>query len=692
MEEKKIYNGLDDVQFAKPYVDRDEWRDGPVRHRYIHGGFEGTETKFCFYYPAKDEFQGRFFQKLAPVQGPEDEAQHQTGEEDAISFSVLHGAYYVETNLGGLLNGGGDDTLVYRCSAQAAQFSRKLAEEMYGCNRPFGYIFGGSGGGFKTMSCAENTIGIWDGAVPFVIGSPMAMPNMFTIRAHVMRVLRHKFPKLVDAIEPGGSGDPYAVLNEEEAEALREATAMGFPLETWCEYESIGEGALPVLYPKIHIMDESYFEDFWKEPGYLGADENGSAVRDRVHFETTIKSIRHPERGISGIAEDIDEGNAYGVDEAWKHLIEKSGKFPVLCLELFPREDIYNRGLTMTFLDGELKGEKINLLWLGYNLVTGQADASGKDVLQMMKRISVGDHVLVDNSDYIAAQTYHRHQVPGSDYHAWDYFRNEDGKPKYPQRPLLIAPVVAKEGAGSIQKGTPNCKMIVLESLMDESAFPWQADWYRRTIMKNRGTDGNDIMRLWYMEHCMHTDCAEGNGGDHQHIVSYLGALYQALLDLSDWVERGIEPVATSGYTMNGGQVIIPETARERKGIQPVVTLRAAVVSEKEQEYNEKEGRISAKVGEKISFTANIGLPEGSGDVEEVLWDFTASDEFVPSGNIHKAVWAENGTGTAFAGTEYVFTKLGIYFPVVKVASNRVPGDAFTRVWNQARIRVVVEE
>ena len=99
----------------------------------------------------------------------------------------------------------------------------------------------------------------------------------------------------------------------------------------------------------------------------------------------------------------------------------------------------------------------------------------------------------------------------------------------------------------------PNCKMIVLESLMDESAFPWQADWYCGMVRKNTGTDCEEAMRLWYMENCMHTDCEEGNGGDHQHIVSYLGALYQALLDVSDWVERGIAPAESSGYDMDGG-------------------------------------------------------------------------------------------------------------------------------------------
>ena len=37
--------------FQHPYIDMDEWRDQPVRHRYVHGGFEGTDTRFSFYLP-----------------------------------------------------------------------------------------------------------------------------------------------------------------------------------------------------------------------------------------------------------------------------------------------------------------------------------------------------------------------------------------------------------------------------------------------------------------------------------------------------------------------------------------------------------------------------------------------------------------------------------------------------------------
>ena len=33
---------IKDTMFKTPYVDIDEWRDVPVRHRYVHGGFKGN--------------------------------------------------------------------------------------------------------------------------------------------------------------------------------------------------------------------------------------------------------------------------------------------------------------------------------------------------------------------------------------------------------------------------------------------------------------------------------------------------------------------------------------------------------------------------------------------------------------------------------------------------------------------------
>jgi hypothetical protein len=57
------------------------------------------------------------------------------------------------------------------------------------------------------IGSAENTRGVWDGFVPYVIGTPNAIPSMFTVRMHALRVLklRNRFPIVMDAINPGGS-------------------------------------------------------------------------------------------------------------------------------------------------------------------------------------------------------------------------------------------------------------------------------------------------------------------------------------------------------------------------------------------------------------------------------------------------------------------------------------------------------
>src|SRR5206468_9172598 len=137
--------------------------------------------------------------------------------------------------------------------------------------RPYGYLFGGSGGSYQVIGAAENTRGVWDGFVPFVLGCPNAIPSMFTIRMHVLRVLRErgKFAAVMDAIDPGGSGDPYVELNEEEAAALREATLLGYPPRGWWNHETLDSGHFMQIAPIVPMLDPGYVEDFWTKPGYL---------------------------------------------------------------------------------------------------------------------------------------------------------------------------------------------------------------------------------------------------------------------------------------------------------------------------------------------------------------------------------------------------------------------------------------
>lgn len=139
---KVIYNVKQDPTYQKPYIDADEKRERRMQDgkklpfRYIHGGFEGTGTKFVFCFPPAESFQGRFFQYLSPFPGPDEEmaSLEKTGEDDKIAFCLLNGAYYVETNMGSGAAFGNksdrDKEVIYQSSAAAAEYSRVLAEDV----------------------------------------------------------------------------------------------------------------------------------------------------------------------------------------------------------------------------------------------------------------------------------------------------------------------------------------------------------------------------------------------------------------------------------------------------------------------------------------------------------------------------------------------------------------------------------
>ena len=94
-------NSAADALFKEPFIDIDEWRTTPVRHRYVHGGFKGSDMRFSFYLPPKEQFQGRFFQYVTPVPDSENLSQTVLASDNNIGFAAASGAYFVETNGGG---------------------------------------------------------------------------------------------------------------------------------------------------------------------------------------------------------------------------------------------------------------------------------------------------------------------------------------------------------------------------------------------------------------------------------------------------------------------------------------------------------------------------------------------------------------------------------------------------------------
>ncbi len=689
-EEYTVYDAKLDPQFAKGFIDRDElaFRElsngTKLAYRYMHGGFEGTDVKFSFCFPPKESYEGRFYQFLSPFPGPDEEIASLglTDEDDKIAFAITHGAYYVETNMGSgaVFTNDPDNTMTHRSSAAAAEYSRKVACEVYGYeHRPYGYVYGGSGGGYRTIACIENT-NAWDGAVPYIIGSPYAIPNCHTTRVHAMRILRHKMDQIADAVDAGGSGDPFAGLNGEETDALREVLLFGCPIRSFFSFQKLGDGAVPVLLPGVKGMDPDYFRDFWEKPGYLGADPNGSAVRDRIKLDTEVELVYVPQKKAQALSQEITGENVNGADTAFLKMLSDGGAEtePWIQLKEVPEgEDLYLEGTQVVVRTGAAAGKEFKLGHISGNRVYLGPSFGMDNMLEVLEQLQPGDQVTVDNSDYIAFQTYHRHQVPTPDYHGWDQYRDADGNPLYPQQKMLVGPIFTSMGPGCHQNGLINGKVIIVASLMDESAYAWQADWYRQKIaLVHPNQNEKDLVRLWYVDHSLHDD--RFHTIDELRVTSYLGALRQALIDVAAWVEKGKEPLPSSNYKVNIGQMEVADTAVERGGLQPVVQILC-----------NGETCAHVKADTPVTFTANAEAPDGAGTFTSARWSFEGEEDFP----VESALTLKDGGQRAFTETVHTFEKKGTYFTVCRVAIERNgnPDDIFTQVRNIARVRVIVE-
>jgi hypothetical protein len=218
--------------------------------------------------------------------------------------------------------------------------------------------------------------------------------------------------------------------------------------------------------------------------------------------------------------------------------------------------------------------------------------------------------------------------------------------------------------------------MIVVEALHDGDALPWQADWYRKKVEAIEGSTADEKYRLWYVDNANHTDPTTESL--ETHAVAYSGTVQYALRELSAWVEQGIDPPPTSEYRVHDGQVHVPDSAAERKGIQPVVHL----------EVNGGD-RAEAAVGEVVSITARIEVPPATGKVVSAKWDFEGTGTYSDAAELGHAT-----SETLSATASHAFTNSGTYFPALRVASQR-EGDAstpFARSLNLGRVRVVVKE
>jgi len=213
----------------------------------------------------------------------------------------------------------------------------------------------------------------------------------------------------------------------------------------------------------------------------------------------------------------------------------------------------------------------------------------------------------------------------------------------------------------------------VVDNLYDVDALPVYADWYANRVKTALGTSGfNNNYRLYFNDHADHLD-GPVTGFRSTYLVNYYGLVEQALVDVSAWAEKGIKPPASTRYHVRNGQIVVPDSASRRMGIQPDVDLTVR-------------GRTSVdvKVGQPVTFKADVETPPGGGKVVATEWDFAGTGTFT-------AAPFGRPKGSVAVKQKHSFDQPGTYFVAVRVTAQRDGVDGpLTKLQNIDRVRVVV--
>lgn len=275
----------------------------------------------------------------------------------------------------------------------------------------------------------------------------------------------------------------------------------------------------------------------------------------------------------------------------------------------------------------------------------------------------------------IASRFIYRHQLPASDsgYVGFDQFRDANGAPLFPQVAPLWGPIfTGGVGGNTAWDGSIDGKMIVVDNLYDSDALPYHADWYAQRVEASLGSAFDDSFRLYYTDHADHQD-APVAGERARHLVNWYGTVEQALRDLAAWVEDGVAAPASTQYEVQDGQVVVPDDADKRLGLQPTVDLTA------------RGGEtVTVKVGQQVVLHADVEAPPGTGVIVATAWDFEGDGTYVEETLKHPK-------SDLRVQARHRFETPGVYYVALRVTSQRdgVNGP-FTQVQNLDRVRVIV--
>ena len=609
---------------------------------------------YVFRFPSKQYWRNRSF-----------EGQHPTGGgvvDNRMAFT--NGAFSVNWMSASVPNA----VASHRHEAAATKVAKAFANRLYGNTaRIYSYFWGCSGGGIVAMAAAENVTGVWDGVEVQCTGpTGVSTYHSFQWQAHyTMAVPQAKQDAVAAAAVPGGTGEIYAGLNDEEKSVLDEFLSAGYPLAI------IGKhfpSFIPLVDPiDIRLADPTYDEDFWTRPGYAGSSPPNYLKAALVDGWATVTGITRDAAG-NPVAIQFDKatlptlgtlGDNYleywvYADDGKTRLVDPTRSFgpPTENKRRFSLQGTLDPSAATLALTGAVK-----------DAFGGSSPITNSPML--LGGLNIGSKVRVNNRFILAMYFYPRHSIIAG-MHSYDQYRNADGSPRYPQRAdtSVLTHSNYRTSGGRIETGAIKTKVMILEGMDDNLSWPIFNASYAERVKSTLGpAKAEQMMRFYLHDHGRH---AQGAGQP--------GIFQQSVQDLMAWAEKGVVPPPSTRYTISNGQLIPAPGARERHGLQPVMNLSANGGS-----------RATVGVNQPVKLLAKLEMPPKTGQIVQYNW--TIGDKSEAPITVAKPKQLVN------VERELTFTTPGTYLVRLSVNGQRDglvnPGNQ-TLLQNFKEIRVVV--
>jgi hypothetical protein len=483
--------------------------------------------------------------------------------------------------------------------------------------------------------------------------------------------------------------DPFALLSEDEAQALRGLYSAGAPVGSEFAWDSIMQ---PTISGWLKFYDHTYADHFWTLPGYAGyeGEVDGLVVEG---ITGTVTALGHVSQAHINALGKPTRSYMFGFVDGTK----PRGWRPSDDIRAWklPHAHANLSCWTVRITSGLLAGRKYTLSsGRGlYGAMPGSGSEwakrkgdDGGDTIRVQTHdgadltgLAVGDTYVIDNRERIAWSHIHRYIVSCDRVEYKDFCM--DGRPIYVQRPASVQEELEKVAPiGDV--GTT--RLICLSGAQDVFIWPINLEHFYDRVRESLGTSCDEQFRAYWFENAGHE-----NPGDVENIavdgpvrLAHSGwpQVGLAFEYLSKWVETGTPPPPSTAAVVTPGTVQLPDGVLERKGLQPVVSGYANGAHE-----------VTVEVGTNVEFDGTAESPIGN--ITKYEWDFNADGcfEYSSSG----AIGSNDASAFAPASrvrlpANYTYDRPGCYAATVRVTDDASGPGTLHGFENLARVIVTV--